>query len=322
MKFSLIRQQNIQRPILFLGIALVIVFLSNQNAHHTLYTLANSFTWLTGFYFFYQNCFHSRTLLNEKKWVRFFSKNVLIFLVAYVLSAILYLVYLSSLGEGSFQLKHLFMTSYPYRSNIELPILYGLGLIFGRLSKRQVIRTISVTAAIAGIAGLSFSLYNSSFHKKDILGVNILDQTFGSIEEMVALPQFQDKTVYIDLWFSNCTSCIEQMKFHLPNFKRQMSKANIPIEYLYLARETSHPNSEQRWWNAVETYQLKGWHYYFEKEDSERMWKSILPHLKKKGKRAYGYPQYLIAQNGEIIDYDAPYPEEVSTIQNMLTVKK
>jgi len=321
MKSSLFKGTSF-RKILYITCAVLVILFLNRNANHHFYSLASSFTLVSGFYFFYQNCYHVPELLRQKKWQRFFLQNVLIFLFAYLISAILYLNYISSLVESSFEWKHLFMSTYPYKSNFELPVLYGLGWIFGRLKRRQIIRLITATTIVVGIVAMSIFLYSSSFHRKDIAGVTVFSQKFESIEEIVALPEFKDKTVYIDMWFSNCTSCIEQMKLYLPNFKQQMKDTKTPIEYVYLARETSHPNSEQRWWNAVEKYNLKGWHYYFEKEDTELLWKSILPHLKKKGKRAYGFPHYLIAKNGKIIDYDAPLPEQVSAIQQIIELKK
>jgi hypothetical protein len=284
--------------------------------------LANSFTLATGCYFFYQNCFHVPELLRQKNWPQFFLLNVLIFLSAYVLSSIFYTTYLLALGEGSFQLKHLFMTSYPYRSNAELPILYALGLVLGHIKKVHTLKILKTSAAFLLLGALSFFLYQASYKDKKIEGVQVFNQQFQSIEEIISQPELRDKTVYIDLWYSSCSPCIEQMKIHLPTFKKEMEYANIPVEYVYLGRETSHPNSKQRWWNAIEKLDLKGWHYYFEKQDTELLWKSILPHLEKKGKRAYGFPHYLIARNGEIIEYDAPSPEKLAEIKEIIELKK
>ena len=291
---------------------LFIVFtllLMNHNSTSTHFILANSFTLLAGFYFLYINFTQHLQLAKERKWKTFFIRNILVFIVCYLTSVILYTIYLISLGESSFQLKHIFMTSYPYKSNVELILLYFLGFVFGAIRRKYIFKIVKATIITALICITCIFGYMSFSSPKKIHGVEILEGKFNSIENIISLPQFQNKTVYVDLWFSNCGDCIDQMKNHLPAFKEHMIDSNFNMEYVYLGKETSGPLSKKRWWNSVKEYKLKGWHYYFEKTDEKQFWTTIIPVLKEKGKRSYGYPQYVIAQNGRIIDYDAPNPE-------------
>ena len=137
---------------------------------------------------------------------------------------------------------------------------------------------------------------------------------FGSIQELVDLPQFRDKTVYIDLWFSSCAPCIKQFKDHLPKAKERL--ASSEVVYLYLARETGHPDSVSRWKNAIAEYNLKGWHYYFPKANERIIWDQIRANS---DVRIEGYPHYLVAKNGEIISYNAPKPSEIEELLEIIT---
>ena len=299
-------------------IVLFCVFIMNHNSSSLLFTLANSFTLLSGFFFLYVNTTKHLNLIKERRWAKFFLYNILIFLICYFVSVILYTIYLTSLGESSFQLKYIFMTSYPYRSNIELITLYALGFIIGQIRRKHLYKILKTGIAIILICVTSIFAYERFSEAKHIDGVEVIEGKFSSVEEIISLPQFQNKLVYVDLWHSSCSPCIEQMQHHLPTFKQAMKDANLEIEYLYLGKETSGPMSEQRWWNVIEKYNLKGWHYYMEKTEEKQFWKTIVPVLEEKGKRSYGYPQYLIAQSGKLIEYDAPYPEFLEEIKTFI----
>lgn len=243
-------------------------------------------------------------------------------MVLYTTSILFYTLYLTNLSNVSFEFKHLFRTSYPYRSNGILPILYFAGMIVGILKRnRKALKVALVSVGFCIVIVLcSFALKNF-LTDENIDGTFFIDGKYSSIEEIIQLPQFQTKTVYIDLWYSTCTPCIDQMKNHVPKLKRELKNSNLDIEYLYLGKETSHLNSKQKWLQAINKYQLKGYHYYFKKSEESSFWETLVPELKRKGKKTFGYPQYLIAKNGQIVEYDAPYPELHSNLKEILLSK-
>mgnify|MGYP005992743971 CR=1 FL=1 len=156
------------------------------------------------------------------------------------------------------------------------------------------------------------------FKPEKIDGVSFIDKKYNSIEEIIALPQFKNKIVYIDRWYSSCSPCISDFKNYVPNLKKEMATSNIDIEYLYLGKETSIPISKQLWINSIKKYNLKGWHYYFSKEDHNIIFKTLNENLIRKNKPINGYPHYLIAINGKIVDYDAPTPDKIEEIKKLI----
>jgi thiol-disulfide isomerase/thioredoxin len=138
--------------------------------------------------------------------------------------------------------------------------------------------------------------------------IHFMENDFSTIHDILNQQPFKDKIVYIDLWFSSCGPCIQEFK-KLPALKEQLK--NLDVEYLYLARETSHPNSKQLWKNAIKKHNLQGWHVYMTDELKENLWDL----LNKKTGVTQAYPHYmLVNRSNEIILYDASSPSEKEKI--------
>lgn len=289
--------------------ALVIVVVMHYGKSNMSFLMASIFTTLFAFYFLYIN---SNTALEQWKHRKrtIFTKSIVPFVIVYMISIILYTNYLCNLSQAEFKIKYLFTASYPYRSNFILPLLYGVGIFIGALrNNRKVLRVLNILLLAGSLFLLGQFVYSFFSSTKEIEGVTFIEERYESIEDIVALPQFENSIVYIDYWYSSCSPCIRQMKEFLPVMKEKLKSANLNVTFLYLGKETSHIDSRRRWLQTIEKYNLKGWHYYVTKADEDLMWKRIVPILRKKGKRPYGYPHFLIARNGKIVDYDAPYPE-------------
>ena len=261
------------------------------------------------------------SLIKEKKWKLVLLQNLLPLILAYFVSVILFTYYLVNLGESSFELKHIFQTSYPYTANTELIGLYLIGFFTAFITMPNILKILKITTLICVLSLVGIWGYKFIVQTDQLAGVQVLENKYQSIEEIITQDQFKDKIVYIDLWFSSCGPCIDQMKNHLPKLKNELAQSNLNVAYLYLGKETSGPLSKERWWKVIKKQNLKGHHLYIENSEIKSFWATILPVLKEKGVRPYSYPHYLIAIQGKIVDYDAPYPEEFEKVKEIMTKK-
>lgn len=144
----------------------------------------------------------------------------------------------------------------------------------------------------------------------------IENQAYQSLEEMIKQPQFENKAVYVDLWFTSCSPCIQEFQ-HLPEVKEKLKGKSV--EYLYLARETSMPHDRQRWKNMIRKFNLNGWHLYMSPQFASQVWERIEKNTAIKSR----YPHYLlIDRQGRVVSYNAYRPQDkekiVSEIEALL----
>ncbi|MGB0524222.1 MAG: TlpA family protein disulfide reductase [Flammeovirgaceae bacterium] len=274
---------------------------------------ASIYQLIAGFIFFVVNATLGILWLQQKKR-SFVTKSILPFVLSYSVCVILYTFYWVSWSDGdTFQFAYT-LRSYPHQESLLLLSLYFAGLLYGYLRRNR--KALKVTVGTLLVGALSFVLfYLQPFTttSAQIDGVQFIDGNYNSIEALIRQDQFKNKTVYIDLWFSSCSPCIDQFKHHLPKLKKEL--AAHEISYLYLARETSHLDSKQRWIKAIAKYNLKGWHYYFPKADERIIWDEIRNNVKLEYE---GYPHYLIAKNGKVISYNAPRPNDSDLVLKLL----
>ncbi|WP_420316237.1 TlpA family protein disulfide reductase [Ekhidna sp.] len=277
--------------------------------------LASIYQLLVGFTFFVLNATLGSLWLQKGKITRFAIKSFIPFLLAYFLCVILHTAYWLSLSENaSFQLWYT-LRPFPHKESMMLVALYCFGLLYGGIKNNKKVLKITLISLL-GVISLVIILYVQALNKNlpKINEVEFIEDRYTSIEELLNLPQFANRTVYVDLWYSSCSPCIEQFKSHLPELKSRLDPNKV--SFLYLARETSHLDSKQRWIEAISKYQLKGWHYYFSKGDEQMIWDEIRTNIKIE---LYGYPHYLIARNGKIISYNAPKPSEIEKVLKALS---
>ena len=194
----------------------------------------------------------------------------------------------------------------------ELAIILLAGGLIGGIrqliltKKFALLKKISLVSGSAVAVGMAIFACNY-FMDLGYQGTNeikFVEAEFSSLDELLAQPQFEDKVVYIDLWFSNCKPCIKEMP-HMAELKKKL--AGQEIEYLYIARETSNPDSRQRWINAIQKYDLKGWHAYMVSDMQDKIWEPILENQPQK--KSPAYPRYLIVdRSGKVVNYDASNP--------------
>ncbi|NBW35834.1 MAG: hypothetical protein EBR30_12595 [Cytophagia bacterium] len=177
-----------------------------------------------------------------------------------------------------------------------------------------------ISILVVGGGVFAFKYYNDLRYEGDD-SIKFIKENYQSLDAILQRQEFKGKVVYIDLWFSSCSPCIQEFKL-MPAVKESLKAENI--EYLYLARKTSHPNDIQLWKNAIKKYDLSGWHIYMSDSLEENVWQLIEKNVPK---LARAYPHYLIVNQENIIfDYNAHKPSEkeelVNTIKTLTNEKK
>ncbi len=141
--------------------------------------------------------------------------------------------------------------------------------------------------------------------------VRFLEEDYRSLESVLQAEPFRDKIVYVDMWFSTCGFCRREFG-HLPPVKEYF-RDQEEVVFLYLAHETRHPNSEQLWKNAIQEFDLTGYHYMMDRSAEKGFWKEIRA---KDSTVRGGFPHYLIIDNtSDYRNYNAPKPSELDLLK-------
>lgn len=137
---------------------------------------------------------------------------------------------------------------------------------------------------------------------------------FKSMEDILALPVFKDKVVFIDLWGTRCGPCIREFP-ELPALKERYK--DQPIAFLYLKAPYGFDDSKD-WKAMVEKNRIEGIHIALSIDFyMEAFWHRYRNKYSKK--RKYTIPAYLIAdRNGRIVEYDAPRPSDKEKLYQLL----
>lgn len=144
-------------------------------------------------------------------------------------------------------------------------------------------------------------------------------EKFNTINDLLKLPYFANKIVYIDLWATTCIPCIREFNFSNKLYEKYKDKN---VVFLYLC-ENYHGNRNDEWrkkWKKLVTENnLKGIHLftYVLPPDSlihEEIGIDFLSKISDSKKAAaYGVPFYMIANKGKIILNNVSRPSDLNT---------
>ncbi|WP_162051437.1 TlpA family protein disulfide reductase [Pontibacter pamirensis] len=261
---------------------------------------------------FFGNLYFFYSLFRKGRRKSFLLLNLALLIITYCISAFLFASWMADVYNIELLISHLI---HPTVLKENLPLLVFViffSFVYSTIKQlvlnRKFILLIKITIysfAILFITGAAFFIkHQIDLSYRGDEETLFIDNQYSSLNEIVQLPQFRNKVVYVDLWYSSCAPCIKEFQ-HLANLKAQLKGKDIA--YLYLARETSHPNSRQRWKNTIKKYSLQGWHVYMSKQLEEQVWTTILENQQEKVTAAY--PRYLlIDKSGGFVSFDANRP--------------
>ncbi|PTX22236.1 hypothetical protein C8N40_10158 [Pontibacter mucosus] len=261
---------------------------------------------------FFGNLYYLLPHLGQGRTKRVLLLNLALLLITYCASAFLYASWMAEVYGTEFLLSHLLHPTIIKETLPLLVVALVFSLIYSGIKQlilhRKFIILKKVTfsfIAVLFITGAAFFInYLIDLSYSGDQETLFIDKEHDSLNDIVQLPQFRNKVVYVDLWYSSCGPCIQEFQ-HLADLKVQLKGKEVA--YLYLARETSHPNSKQRWKNAIQKYNLQGWHIYMNKQLEEQVWSSILEN--QKNSTTVAYPRYLlVGKSGEFVSFDANRP--------------
>ena len=144
-------------------------------------------------------------------------------------------------------------------------------------------------------------LLYSAANPQDNSKIKIIDNynEFTHLSEILARKEFENKIVYIDVWFTGCRPCREEFE-HLPALKQRYQ--NKDLVFLYLAKPYGFFRIS-KWKKEMQEYNLEGYHIYMNKK-LEKNLKTDVPGIKQ-----VGIPKYiLIDKDGSVAYPDAPRP--------------
>ncbi len=156
---------------------------------------------------------------------------------------------------------------------------------------------------------LAFIFSNNALGQDADTTYNILyeDTTqFDSIEDVLKLPFFRDRVVYVDIWGTRCIPCIQEFPFY-PELKKKYKTEKVL--FLYLKSPYGFDDSKE-WKELINKHNVEGIHISMSiKFYSHNFWEKYKD--KYTEERSYGIPTYLIInKKGEIVNFDAPRPSK------------
>ncbi|MEJ2162573.1 MAG: hypothetical protein P8X60_04435 [Robiginitalea sp.] len=169
---------------------------------------------------------------------------------------------------------------------------------------------LGVLLGVLAVLVFTVKYYYDTSYEGDA-AVQFLEGDYPGLEKVLQAEPFENKIVYVDMWFSTCGFCRKEFR-HLPQVKAYL-KDKQDVVFLYLAHETRHPNSAQLWKNAIQEFELTGWHYMMERPVEKEFWNEI---RSKDSTVRQGFPHYLIIDNTSgYRNYNAPKPSELEALK-------
>ena len=154
-------------------------------------------------------------------------------------------------------------------------------------------------------------LFHSAAYSQENSKIMIIENydEFTYLSEILALKKFQNKIVYIDVWYTGCRPCREESEY-LPALKQRYN--NKDLVFLYLAKPYGFFRIS-KWKKEMQEYNLEGYHIYMNKELN----KNIM--LEVPGIKQTGVPKYiLIDKDGSVAYPDAPRPSSGNELYMLL----
>jgi thiol-disulfide isomerase/thioredoxin len=137
---------------------------------------------------------------------------------------------------------------------------------------------------------------------------------FTSLDDVLKLPELRNKVVYVDVWGTKCTPCITEFPHLKSTRKKYWGKE---LAFLFLKTPYGF-DDEKAWMKMMKKYKLKGVNIAmsirFYTTNFWNRYEKFFP-----AEKIFAIPVYLIIGNdGTILNYNAPRPEEHSALETEL----
>ncbi|WP_435315220.1 redoxin family protein [Cellulophaga fucicola] len=124
-------------------------------------------------------------------------------------------------------------------------------------------------------------------------------------ESKVSLNDLKGKYVFIDIWATWCTPCINEIP-HLEELQKKYENKNI----IFLSISIDDKKNKDKWKKMIKEKNLKGVQLIADNKAESEFMQSY---------KVESIPRFIILDSeGKIISSNAPYPSEVEKISNLL----
>ncbi len=123
---------------------------------------------------------------------------------------------------------------------------------------KKSIKYLLLLLVVCFIAGFAYIKYKTIYKGSANIILLNLGQDYTPFKDIVKLPQFKNKVIYVDIWGTSCPPCFDELKNYTPLLtKRYKDSADIAFLYICIDR---HPFPELRWKEKLEKFQPNGYH--------------------------------------------------------------
>lgn len=150
---------------------------------------------------------------------------------------------------------------------------------------KSTLKIIGLIITLAALLLVLKYLIDTSYNGTQSISIMNHNDELQNIQELIKMPQFAGKVLYIDIWGVYCKPCIAQFKY-LPDLKTTLEGKEIV--FIYLATKYGHIHDEQLWKNKIRKHDLQGLHLLIDSAFYESIWE--IPGIEGK----YQIPHYLI----------------------------
>ena len=132
---------------------------------------------------------------------------------------------------------------------------------------------------------------------------------FPSVEKILERPEFENKVVLVDWWYTSCGPCIKEFA-HIDKLKERFEQEQLAFLYICVPITLEwRKEYEMKWEEMVGEYQLYGTNFLVGEEFTENFWTRFLELNPNLERYQYAYPTYLLVdKDKKIVDYHAPRP--------------
>ena len=177
-----------------------------------------------------------------------------------------------------------------------------------------ILIVLSIVFVVIIIGSFSANKYyesklNKEIHIEEVSDANDLSQI---------LEKYKGSLLYVDHSSVNCGPCFIELRDYAP--KLQARYKDKPITFVYICSESSYPlkkvTNSVLWRRKLAATHAKGQHYLVNKEFSLKIFNQTV--RKDKGEVPY-YPwQFIVDENGKIINSHAVRPSDSTKLYQQL----
>jgi thiol-disulfide isomerase/thioredoxin len=165
------------------------------------------------------------------------------------------------------------------------------------------------TILVIVVIATGYIFIQTSYNGNDKIILLNSGQAYTSFQDIINLPEFKNKIVYVDVWGTSCPPCFEELKNYTPQLtKRYKDKKDIVFLYICIDR---HPLPEVRWKEKIQTLKPSGYHVLVEAAEEHKLAKDIVGQAVKGQFFPYEPCYFIVNKQGQIVDRPTTDPGEM-----------